>query len=150
MNELKIFENSEFGKIGIIEIDGKLYFAAKKCAQILGHTNPERAIREFCKGVTETVTPTNGGMQAIKIIPEGDLYRLVARSKLPSAEKFERWVFDEVLPRSKFLSFDGMGELFCAGNGLKSPPPKYATGTDLKLYDFLLSSSIRSTGNSAY
>lgn len=44
------------------------------------------------------VTPTNGGNQATKFIPEGDLYRLIIRSKLPSAEKFERWVFDEVLP----------------------------------------------------
>ena len=42
--------------------------------------------------------PSKGGVQRMKIIPEGDIYRLIIRSKLPSAEKFERWVFDEVIP----------------------------------------------------
>ncbi len=98
MEQVSIFRNSEFGELGVVEIDGKPYFPAKKCAKILGHTNPERAIRQFCKGVTETVTPSAGGIQRMKYIPEGDLYRLIVRSKLPSAEKFERWVFDEVLP----------------------------------------------------
>lgn len=98
MNELKVFQNSEFGELGVLIIDGKEFFPATQCAKILGHENPARAIRKYCKGVTEMVTPTNGGNQATKFIPEGDLYRLIIRSKLPSAEKFERWVFDEVLP----------------------------------------------------
>lgn len=98
MNELKVFQNSEFGELGVLTIDGKEFFPASQCAKILGHENPARAIRKYCKGVTEMVTPTNGGNQATKFIPEGDLYRLIIRSKLPSAEKFERWVFDEVLP----------------------------------------------------
>lgn len=98
MNELKVFQNSEFGELGVLTIDGKEYFPATQCAKILGHENPARAIRKYCKGVTEVVTPTNGGNQPTKFIPEGDLYRLIVRSKLPSAEKFERWVFDEVLP----------------------------------------------------
>jgi phage antirepressor YoqD-like protein len=70
----------------------------RKCAEILGHTNPERAIREFCRGVTETVTPTAGGAQTIKVIPEGDIYRLIIRSKLPSAVRFEKWLFEDVVP----------------------------------------------------
>ena len=98
MNELKVFQNSEFGELGVLTIDGKEFFPATQCAKILGHENPARAIRKYCKGVTEMVTPTNGGNQATKFIPEGDLYRLIIRSKLPAAEKFERWVFDEVLP----------------------------------------------------
>ena len=98
MNELKVFQNSEFGELGVLTIDGKEFFPATQCAKILGHENPARAIRKYCKGVTEMVTPTNGGNQATKFIPEGDLYSLIIRSKLPSAEKFERWVFDEVLP----------------------------------------------------
>ena len=97
MNELKTFHNSEFGELGVLTIDGKEYFPATQCAKILGHENPSRAIRKYCKGVTEVVTPTNGGNQSTKFIPEGDLYRLIIRSKLPAAEKFERWVFDEVL-----------------------------------------------------
>lgn len=98
MNELKVFQNSEFGELGIMMIDGKEYFPATQCAKVLGHENPARAIRKYCKGVTEMVTPTNGGNQTIRYIPEGDLYRLIVRSKLPSAEKFESWIFDEVLP----------------------------------------------------
>lgn len=95
---LKIFQNSEFGELRVLTIDGKEYFPATQCAKILGHENPARAVRKYCKRVTETVTPTNGGNQSVKYIPEGDLYRLIIRSKLPEAEKFERWVFDEVLP----------------------------------------------------
>lgn len=98
MNELRVFHNSEFGELGVMLIDGKEHFPATACAKVLGHENPQRAIRSFCKGVTEMVTPSAGGQQKVKYIPEGDLYRLIIRSKLPSAERFERWVFDEVLP----------------------------------------------------
>lgn len=98
MNELKVFQNSEFGELGILLIDGKEYFPATQCAKIIGHQNPARAVRKYCKGVTKTVTPTEGGTQEINYIPEGDLYRLIVSSRLPAAERFERWVFDEVLP----------------------------------------------------
>lgn len=98
MNELRVFQNSEFGELGVMEIDGKAFFPATKCAKVLGHENPQRAIRKYCKGVTEMVTPTDGGTQTMRYIPEGDLYRLIVSSRLPSAERFEKWVFDEVLP----------------------------------------------------
>lgn len=99
MNELKVFSSTEFGELGVMLIDGKEYFPATQCAAILGHENPARAVRKYCKGVTKTVTPTNGGTQTVNYIPEGDLYRLIVSSKLPKAEEFERWVFDEVLPQ---------------------------------------------------
>ncbi len=98
MNELKVFSNSEFGELGVMIIDGKEYFPATQCAILLGHENPARAVRKYCKGVTKSVTPTNGGTQTVNYIPEGDLYRLIVSSRLPSAQKFEHWVFDEVLP----------------------------------------------------
>lgn len=98
MNELQIFQSSEFGELKVMEINGKVYFPATACAKILGYTNPQKAIRDHCKGVNETFTPSNGGKQIMRIIPEGDLYRLIIRSKLPAAERFEEWVFDEVLP----------------------------------------------------
>lgn len=98
MNELKVFHNSEFGKLEIITIDGKEYFPATQCAKILGYAKPADAVRKHCKGVSILETPTNGGIQKVGYIPEGDLYRLIISSKLPSARKFERWVFDEVLP----------------------------------------------------
>ena len=96
--EIQVFNNSEFGEFEIIEIGGKPYFPATKCARVLGYAEAEKAVRTHCKGVSEMDTPTTGGKQTIKIISEGDLYRLIVRSKLPTAEKFERWVFDEVLP----------------------------------------------------
>lgn len=99
MNELKVFSSTEFGELGVMLIDGKEYFPATQCAVLLGYKNPQEAIREKCKGVRKTLTPTNGGTQAVNYIPEGDLYRLIISSKLPNAEKFERWVFDEVLPQ---------------------------------------------------
>lgn len=97
MENLQVFKNSEFGEIGVITIDGKEYFPAKACAKILGYKDTTNAIKQHCKGVVKRHLPTAGGQQEVNFIPEGDLYRLVARSKLPAAEKFERWVFDEVL-----------------------------------------------------
>lgn len=98
MNDLRVFNNTEFGELGVMIIDGKEYFPATRCAKILGYKEPEKAIREKCKGVSKMDTPTTGGIQKVNYIPEGDLYRLIVSSKLPGAEKFERWVFDEVLP----------------------------------------------------
>jgi len=97
-NDIQIFSNEEFGQVRTVEIDGKPYFAASDVATALGYVNPRKAIIDHCKGVTKCDTPTNSGVQAINYIPEGDIYRLIVSSKLPSAEKFEKWVFDEVIP----------------------------------------------------
>ena len=99
MNELQIFNSEEFGQVRTIEIDGKPYFSAKDVAEALGYSNPRKAILDHCKGVTKRDTLTAGGQQAVNFIPEGDIYRLIVRSNLPSAERFEKWVFDEVIPR---------------------------------------------------
>lgn len=98
MNELKVFSSTEFGELGVMLIDGKEYFPATQCALTLGYKNPKDAIIRHCKGVVKHDLPTNGGTQTVNYITEGDLYRLIVSSKLPQAEKFERWVFDEVLP----------------------------------------------------
>ena len=98
MNDIKIFENPEFGSVRTAEVGGKTYFAGKDIASALGYAETAKAIREHCKGVSEIDTPTNGGVQKMKYISEGDVYRLITHSRLPEAEKFERWVFDEVLP----------------------------------------------------
>lgn len=98
MNELKVFSCTEFGELGVMLIGGKEYFPANQCASILGYAVPKDAITRHCKGALKRRLPTNGGVQEVKLIPEGDLYRLIVGSKLPQAEKFERWVFDEVLP----------------------------------------------------
>jgi len=98
MNELQIFNNEEFGQVRTVEIDGKPYFAASDVAEALGYSNPRDAISRHCKGVVKHDTLTEGGAQSINFIPEGDIYRLIVSSKLPSAERFESWVFDEVIP----------------------------------------------------
>lgn len=98
MNELKVFSNTELGELGVMVIDGKEFFPATQCATMLGYKNPKDAIIRHCKGVVKSDLPTNGGTQTVNYISEGDLYRLIVGSKLPAAEKFEHWVFDEVLP----------------------------------------------------
>lgn len=98
MNELQIFSSDEFGQIRTAEINGKPYFVASDVATALGYANPRKAIIDHCKGVTKRDTPTSGGTQELSYINEGDVYRLIMRSKLPAAEKFESWVMDEVLP----------------------------------------------------
>lgn len=98
MNKLQIFNSGEFGEIRTIEIDGKPYFVGTDVAKALGYSNPRKAILDHCKGVTKRDTPTSSGIQSMSYINEGDLYRLIMKSKLPSAEKFESWVMDEVLP----------------------------------------------------
>ena len=98
MNELQIFNSGEFGEIRTIEIDGKPYFVGTDVARALGYSNPRKAILDHCKGVTKRDTPTSSGVQSMSYINEGALYRLIMKSKLPSAEKFESWVMDEVLP----------------------------------------------------
>lgn len=100
MKELQVFQNSQFGELEILTIDNKEWFPAIKVAEILGYTNPRKAIRDHAKekGVTIRSVLSNGGMQDKKFIDEGNLYRLITRSKLPQAEQFEEWVFEEVLP----------------------------------------------------
>ncbi len=98
MNDLQVFQNCEFGELKVLEQNGKPYFPATACAKALGYKRPADAITAHCKGSVKYRVPTNGGDQELKFIPEGDLYRLIVHSKLPSAERFEKWVFDEVLP----------------------------------------------------
>lgn len=109
MNDIKVFSNTEFGELGVMLIEGKEYFPATQCAKILGYSNPYDAIKRHCKGdgvvkregvsyTTNQHNITTQQVTEIKYINEGNLYRLIVSSKLPAAEKFERWVFEEVLP----------------------------------------------------
>ena len=97
-NKVEKYVHDEFGELEVMQVGDKFWFPARKCAEILGHQNPERAVRNHCKGVTEMVTPSSGGSQKTKYITEGDLYRLIIRSNLDSAQRFEEWIFDGVLP----------------------------------------------------
>jgi len=100
-NQLQVFRKREFGEIQIIEENGRFEFEATVSAKILGYVNPYKAIGDHCKkdGVTKReVIDRLGRKQEKNFISEGNLYRLITHSKLPNAEKFEKWVFDEVLP----------------------------------------------------
>lgn len=99
MNELTLFNNPDFGEIRTLETnDGKVLFCGKDVAAALGYKETAKAIREHCKGVSEIDTPTKGGIQKMKFIPESDIYRLTFSSKLPNAEKFTDWITEEVIP----------------------------------------------------
>lgn len=98
MNDLQVFNNVEFGELRTIRNGDKFLFCGSDVAKALGYSNKRDAIIRHCKGVVKCDTPTDGGMQEMSFITEGDVYRLITHSKLPGAEKFESWVFDEVLP----------------------------------------------------
>lgn len=98
--ELQVFSNAEFGSVRSIMIDNEPYFVGKDVAEILGYSNPQKAIRDHVddedKGVNEMFTP--GGKQQVPIINESGLYSLILSSKMPKARQFKRWVTSEVLP----------------------------------------------------
>ena len=95
---LEVFDSPEFGQMRILREGDKYLFCANDAAVALGYSNPRAALQRHCKGVAKRDTLTPGGVQSLSYIPEGDLYRLIIHSKLPSAENFEHWVFEEVLP----------------------------------------------------
>jgi len=101
MSELKIFNHEQFGELEVLIIDGKEHFPATDVAKKLGYADPYSAIRQHTRKdgwVKHPVTDSLGRNQNKRFITEGNLYRLISKSELPDAEKFESWVFDEVLP----------------------------------------------------
>ena len=99
MNELKIFENKEFGSLRTMEINGKIYFCGNDVAKMLGYINTTEAIKRHCRSIVKReIATVQGNMSSMSFLPEGDVYRLITHSKLPNAVKFESWVFDDVLP----------------------------------------------------
>ena len=98
MNSIQIFNSNEFGEIRTVEKNDVIYFAGSDVAKALGYAIPHKAVQTHCKGVLKWNIPTNSGNQDVLFITEGDVYRLIMKSKLPSAEKFESWVMNEVLP----------------------------------------------------
>ena len=98
MNNVEIFNNKEFGKIRIMQEGDKLLFCGSDVAKALGYSNAPDALNRHCRAIVKRDTPIGGKIQAINFIPEGDVYRLIVHSKLPAAEQFEKWLFEEVLP----------------------------------------------------
>ncbi|WP_151737226.1 BRO family protein [Paenibacillus tengchongensis] len=97
----KVFTHERFGSVQVVVIDSKEMFAATQVAAALGYKDAHSAIRQHCRedgSVIRPVIDSLGRTQQMKFISEGNVYRLIARSKLPEAEQFERWLFDEVAP----------------------------------------------------
>lgn len=100
MNEIKIFENVEFGAIRTVEIKNEPWFVGKDVAEVLGYSNTMKAIRDHVKDnhkLAERIVLSGQTREAI-LIDEAGVYSLIMRSKLPTAEQFQEWVTSEVLP----------------------------------------------------
>lgn len=98
-NSIQLFTAPSGNQLRTIAENGKVYFVAKDVATMLGYKDTKNAIKQFCKGVAKYhPLQTTGGTQEVRIITEPDFYRLVVNSKLPTAQEYERWVFEEVLP----------------------------------------------------
>ncbi len=99
MNNLQVFKNTEFGEIRTITIDNEPWFVGKDVAEVLGYTNPQKAVRDHIDDEDKTVNDlfSVNGTKGV-LINESGLYSLILSSKLPKAKEFKRWVTGEVLP----------------------------------------------------
>ena len=102
-------EEQRLSEIRSLEINGEIWFVSSDIAKALGYKNPSDAVNRHCKsrGVAFHDTPTSSGIQSIKYINEPNVYRLIIKSNLPSAEKFESWLFEDVLPSIRSKGFYG-------------------------------------------
>lgn len=115
MSKIQEFFNEKFGKVRFVTIDGKPYAVASDIAKMLGYKNISRDVQRHCKNIRKHLVDEeyqNGTShkkarktQEMLIIPEGDIYRLIFKSKLREAEKIEEWVMNVVLPA---VRMDGM------------------------------------------
>lgn len=98
--DIQIFNNEQFGSLRTYEEDGQVLFCGKDVAKALGYKDTTNAMKRHCRGVVKRhpITDSLGRTQEAVFITEPDLYRLITHSKLQTAERFERWVFEEVLP----------------------------------------------------
>lgn len=98
MSDLSVFA-FDSQAVRVVMVDGEPWFVGKDVAEVLGYTDTVNAIKQHCKGVVKRhPLSTPGGTQELRVISEPDMLRLIVGSKLPAAERFERWVFEEVLP----------------------------------------------------
>ena len=97
---IRVFDNPEFGEIRTINEGGNPLFCAKDVATALGYANTNDAINKHCRGVAKRypISDALGRTQDARFVSEGDMYRLVASSKLEGAQRFESWIFDDVVP----------------------------------------------------
>jgi prophage antirepressor-like protein len=107
MNAPSVFSFDSSISVRALAVDGEPWFVASDIATALGYTNPQKAVRDHCKRA-KSLSSLDGTIRSVqqnqdldpktKLIPEPDVYRLIVRSKLPSAEAFETWLFETVIP----------------------------------------------------
>ena len=99
-NAVELFNNREFGDLRVVEEGGRVLFCGTDVARALGYAKPNNAMNAHCKGdaLFRGTIDNIGREQQARFITEGDVLRLIVSSKLPQAQAYERWVFDEVLP----------------------------------------------------
>ena len=100
MNDIKVFENDAFGSVRTMDMEGEVWFVGKDVAEILGYTNPSKALADH---VDEEDKLNNESLSSLGqrggwLINESGLYSLVLSSKLPTAKQFKRWITKEVIP----------------------------------------------------
>jgi prophage antirepressor-like protein len=110
--QLQVFkfeEEDHLSEVRTVEIDGEIWFVATDVARTLGYKRPIEAVRQHCKdkGTVKYRIPSEGGEQETLLINEPNVYRLIIKSQLPSAEKFENWLFEEVIPSIRKKGFYG-------------------------------------------
>ena len=128
MSELQIFKDAEFGSVRTLTINDEPYFVGKDVAEILGYTNPSKALAdhvdEYDKLNNESLSSL--GQRGGWIINESGLYSLILSSKMPNAKKFKRWVTSEVLPAIRKHGIYAIDEV------LNNPDMLIAALTELK------------------
>lgn len=101
MYNIETFTKEEFGSIRTVEIEGKVYFVASDVAKSLGYARPNDAVSAHCRYAVKHSIPhpqSKTKTLEVNVIPQGDVVRLAVKSELPGADKFESWIFDEVIP----------------------------------------------------
>lgn len=105
MNKIQEFFSEQFGTIRTVNLDGVIYFYGIDIAKALGYSNASKAVTTHCKRIVTKVLETSNSQNGktvkgkVSLISKSDIYRLIVKSKLESADQFESWIFDEILPR---------------------------------------------------
>ena len=131
MEELKVFENAEFGSVRTTTVNGEIMFVGKDVAGILGYSNPRKALADHVdeddKTDGVTIRDSIGREQNPVCINESGLYSLILSSKMPNAKKFKHWVTADVLPAIRKTGMYATEEL------LENPDLAIQAFTALKL-----------------
>ncbi len=105
MNKIQEFFSEQFGTVRTVNLDGMIYFYGIDIAKALGYSNASKAVTTHCKRIVTKVLETSNSQNGktvkgkVSLISKSDIYRLIVKSKLESADQFESWIFDEILPR---------------------------------------------------